>query len=633
MSGPTEQDTAASGGAAADGGIDIGKRDHITTMQVTPAQPQSHPAVEAALTRSPADVYEERLRAIWQATHGGDSPPGPDSGDTAAWDLVREAVGGVENLTLIGAAVAEQYRRLSAGQAGGTQGIGLAGDPSTIELLVSTAIEQLPREEIPAFVSGPLAVTVERLQREVGRNGDMTRERIVDIVLRALEPLRGTAWAARLVPPLLGFLNGERRKPTIGIYATVAMLAQLTVGLNDRQSRLIRIFLYHYALVGVWRLFEQGDITFEPQVRQVVSVSAGNAGMNLWQLLPERTADGRGAREVLLLRTILTTTAREMGIGEAQAATILAALGLANPEARAALTVLNEAGALGGPWTSDWLDLAWLESAAAVAAIASGSAPDQAAARLYNAAVSLQAVAEPQAAGPLRARMLLDGLGLRWSLLLGTDVVDALDRLEGLDCASGFLRAVSQYQDEGHDQTEFWPPVIKLAVLLSDLPKRLPRNRPALAAGIAKLAEAARNVRLAGTVARDVGIEELAATTVGAIDALRPSGVSPQADDLQPYLLDTAALIRSVFEEILGRATWGLRDTIDEMVGLRSNPPEQFISRYQPFTEPPASRLGTGPPVTAGVVSPQEWEDIESALLHDPGSIVPALRQEFARQL
>jgi hypothetical protein len=80
-----------------------------------------------------------------------------------------------------------------------------------------------------------------------------------------------------------------------------------------------------------------------------------------------------------------------------------------------------------------------------------------------------------------------------------------------------------------------------------------------------------------------------------------------------------------------GRATWGLRQTFEELAARRGNAREEFTRRYQPFTEPADSRLGTGPPVAAGVATQQEWDTIAATLLRDPGSIVPALLREFPR--
>jgi len=102
--------------------------------------------------------------------------------------------------------------------------------------------------------------------------------------------------------------------------------------------------------------------------------------------------------------------------------------------------------------------------------------------------------------------------------------------------------------------------------------------------------------------------------------------------DPEPALLDTAALLHNIFADILSRPAWGLRDLLDHLVGLRASPREEFITRYQPFAQPPESRTGTGPAVTAGVESQQDWETLEADLLRDPGSIVPALLHEFLRQ-
>jgi hypothetical protein len=330
----------------------------------------------------------------------------------------------------------------------------------------------------------------------------------------------------------------------------------------------------------MWRLLQDGA-AFDDQVREVVSGGSGNAGVVLWQMLPYRQADAPGAEVVRALRTILAVTNRELTVPEAQASAILGALGLAHTDARPVLTVLEIAGMLGGVWTVDAMDMARLESASAVAVAAADTAPSQVAARLYNAAVSLLDVPQPQAEMPIRSRLLLNALGLRWALLAGTDVIDALDRLEGLDCAFSFLRALRQYVDADYEQAESWTAVAEFAAMLAQLPQSLPRDRPDLIAGAARLAEAARQLRSRGGAGRrDVSTGELAAAAARAIDALRP-----------------------------------------------------FLARYRPFAEPAEDPLGTGPPVAAGVVSPAEWQAIADELLHDPRSIVPSLTREFPREL
>jgi hypothetical protein len=562
-----------------------------------------------------AEVYEGRLREIWAATHEGDSPPGPDSGSTEAWDLVRDAA--LRNTSLIGAAVAERTV--------GPADTGLAGDSRTVELQVGAAVEQLTPDQTPAFIAGTLARTVERLQQEVGRTEDMTRERIMDIVVRALVPLRGDPRIGVLVPSLLGYLNGDKRPRKVGIYETALLLGQLMTGLDDRRNRLMRIFVYHYTLVGMWHLLQDEGVIFNNTIRQVLSVAAGNAGLNLWQILPERVAEARGAEVVRMLRTILATTIRDGPVPENRAAAILAALGLEYSESRAALTVLDAMGTLGDPWTSEAIDVARIEAASAVTALAANPRSEDATARLYNAAVSLQRVAEPLAAAPLHARMLVFTLGLRWSLDLGDDLLDSLDRFDGLDCAAGFMRALGQYQTEGHVQPQQWQTVLEFALLLSQVPKFVPRDRPALALSARSLTEAAGGIRLSGTSASSgFGMQELFAACVRALDALRPPTASRRPDD---PLLDTAALLHDAFEVILDQTSFGLADTVDRLTDMRAEPREEFTSSYQSFTEPRGSPLGTGPPVTAGAASTAEWEALTASMLRDPGSIVTALQQ------
>ncbi len=563
-----------------------------------------------------AEQYAGRVREMWVSA--GNEPPGPDSGDSGAWDLVMATVS--SNISLIGAALADPISQADAG---------LPGDARTVQLLVSAAAEQLTAETAPLFISGTLASTVERLQQDIGRTEEVTRERITDIVVQGLEPLRGNQRVVPLIPPLLGYLDADRRPRRIGIYQTVGLVAQLMTGLDDRQSRLMRIFIYHYALMGVWHLLQEPTVPFDNAARQVLSVAAGNAGNNLWVILPDRVLGAGGADVVRTLRTILAATVRDLPVQENRAAELLSALGLEHSKPRAALTVLDELGTLAGPWTEDAADMARIESSSAVTALAAESAVHQVPARLFNAAVSLQRLAEPDAPGSLRARMLLYTLGMRWAFNLGADLPDALFRLDGLDCAAGFLRALRQYQEEGHiQQQQQWTSVLGLASALSQVPRLVPRGSPALAARLRNLADSAERVRIPGAASvtamnlRELG--ELTDVTEAAIDALRPSGNTPQLQDL---LLDTATVLRGAFEETLSQARFGLSDMVDSAIELRNHPREEFLKAYQPFIEPAASGLGTGPPVAAGAASADEWQTMASIMLRDPGSLVPALRQ------
>ena len=587
--------------------------DEDARVQKEPAQTRIVSELAVPIYRpTQAEQYAGRVREMWVTA--GNDPPGPDSGDSRAWHLVSEAV--ASNISLIGAALADPISQADAG---------LPGDVRTVQLLVSAATEQLTTETAPLFISGTLASTVDRLQQDIGRTEDITRERLTDIVVQGLEPLRGNLRVVPLIPPLLGYLDADRRPRRIGIYQSVGLVAQLMTGLDDRQSRLTRLFMYHYALMGVWRLLQDPAVAFDNTTRQVLSVAAGNAGNNLWVILPERVLGAGGSDVVKTLRTILAATVRDLPVPENRAAEILAALGLEHSEPRAALTVLDELGTLAGPWTEDAADMARIESASAVTALAAESAQHQVPARLFNAAVSLQRLPEPDAAGSLRARMLLYALGMRWSLNLGEDLQDALFRLDGLDCGAGFLRALGQYQEEGHIQQEQWTSVLGLASALAKVPRLLPRDSPALAAPLRNLADSAERVRLPGAASvTTVDMRELTDATEAAINALRPSGHSPQLQDL---LLDTAAILRGAFEETLGQASFGLSDEVDSASELRSRPRDEFLAAYQPFTEPAESALGTWPPVAAGAASADEWQTIAYTMLRDPGSLVPALRQ------
>jgi hypothetical protein len=170
MTPPAEgsEDTADSGNV--DDVMGAAKHEPATIIRA-PLAERARPATEAGFVAVPsASLYADRLREIWEATHSGFGPPAADAG----WDLIRDAVTSVENLALIGAAVASLRRERIAGM---TEDSGLEGDPRTVMLLVSTALEQLPPEQYPAFMSGTLVPTLARLERE-----GFNREQIIDIV-------------------------------------------------------------------------------------------------------------------------------------------------------------------------------------------------------------------------------------------------------------------------------------------------------------------------------------------------------------------------------------------------------------------------------------------------------------------
>jgi hypothetical protein len=398
-------------------------------------------------------------------------------------------------------------------------------------------------------------------------------------------------------------------------------------GLDDRQNRLIRAFLYHYALNGMWHLVRDGQTTLDARVRDVVAGAAGNSAMNLWQILPTRTAATPGGEVVRSLRMITAATLRDLPVAENDAEQILSLLGMEAADAPAALTVLEAIGGLGGAWTSDPADMARAESAAAVTAALVRTRHSQVAARLYNAAVSLIA-ATGSPANPLRARMLLNALGLRWALIYGSDLIDAMDEYEGLDCAFAFLRAARQYEDERLNQGASWPAVTRLMELLAELPRQLPHDRPGMITGLARLSEIANQVRQPGAASRDsISAAELAGAVAAAIDEFRSAKGPPASADQEADLFDTAALIGMTFTDILGNTRWGLREAVDDAIRKRTHPDEEFIERYLPYTEPEG--VGTGPPVAAEAVDPAEWHVIESSMLRDPGSLVSILTREF----
>ncbi len=75
---PMRRDAASADDSSADSDPASSKRDDVSTIQAPLAPPQAHTAPEVTFAPpTAADLYKERLRGIWEATHGGLNPPGP----------------------------------------------------------------------------------------------------------------------------------------------------------------------------------------------------------------------------------------------------------------------------------------------------------------------------------------------------------------------------------------------------------------------------------------------------------------------------------------------------------------------------------------------------------------------------
>jgi hypothetical protein len=96
----------ASDGTSQDDRSVADKRESVANIEAPTAE-RSHRATEAVAGLPPAaELYEDRLRGIWAATHEDESPPSADSEDVGAWELIREAVTRVGIPAQLGVALA-----------------------------------------------------------------------------------------------------------------------------------------------------------------------------------------------------------------------------------------------------------------------------------------------------------------------------------------------------------------------------------------------------------------------------------------------------------------------------------------------------------------------------------------------
>ncbi|MEO3812639.1 hypothetical protein ABGB17_26865 [Sphaerisporangium sp. B11E5] len=560
-----------------------------------------------------AELYEDRLRDIWRAVHG----TGPDAVvgvDAEGWLLVREAVFDAGFLSALTEAVLRRSMESAAGEEP------FEGNPDAVELQVASATENMPEAMLERFVRGPLAATVERLERQ-----NATREQVADIVLRPLRKVAGRPEATMLGMRLLGYVQGQRER-TLGYCLTVAIIADLLGESADTESSYASLIGYHSALRGVWELLTEGELEFEGRARRFTATNTANLATEMWKLIeasPSTPEERERRHRVMRTLKMMAAVAKEApDIEDAAATAVLEGLGVRAAPPRAALAVIRTIGiGVADLWSDDLPDQARLLSAGAVAA-ATMDESDRMAAAFFNAGVTLLQSDRRETSTVIWARMVLNLLGMRWGLAEdGTPA--AFIAGDGLDCAVNLLGSAVEHRRLNRPDPPAPPELHRVARLVLGLLDLMP-DHPDNRLKASRISRSGRILEAEPLPLSDLG--PLTAAVDEAISALRTAVAGTRPEEADP-LLDTARTVRWVFEDLLGRPSWPLADRVAELVAMREHAGDVFARGYAEYARPLDDPYGTGPLVPAGMLTEQEWAERCARLLGTvPDSMVRALR-------
>ncbi|MGH3921490.1 MAG: hypothetical protein ACRDTT_01215, partial [Pseudonocardiaceae bacterium] len=496
----------------------------------------------------------------------------------------------------------------------------LQGDAETVQLLIANDVRrQSDPTALADYLKGTLALTMRRLEF----TGEGTPEQRVDIVMRVLSALRGAPGTAELAGELLRYLHNQPpRQRKSGFYVTVANLGSIVSAAGDDRPEQ-EVFTYHLVLAGMRSVAAEDSLSeLDGSSATAVSTSAFNVASTVSGLLRRQpTENSEQAVGVLRdLKTISAATARPIDVEAEQAAELVRALGFETDRPAAFLTVLLNMGVVAQAWQDAPIGLARLEASSGV--VEAMVDPQDAASRLFNSGISLIRAGDGEQSAVVSSRLLLNSLGLRLALGLGSDLVVSLVEMGGLSCAVNLVGAFVDYQTNADPQVaRTVEPLVRQLVNLTGLSQLYDTQRGAV--GLARLAAAAE--RLGVTPEGPTSLPDLRSSVQDAVDSLRQArGGPPSADDL---LLDTAQLIGHTFTAVLPRdeGSVGLQQTIEGLVTERDQPVAVLRNRYEKYAGSADDPVGTGPLVPAGVLDRSEWDRLARRLLIPIPTIVPTL--------
>ncbi|MFC6082558.1 hypothetical protein [Sphaerisporangium aureirubrum] len=580
----------------------------VSTSESAPLPAESAPSDQQTF----AELYEDRLRDIWRAVHGT-TPDAVVGADAEGWLLVRDAVFAAGFLSTLTEAVLRRSMESAAGDEP------LDGDADIVELQVASVTENMPEAMLERFMRGPLAATVERLERQ-----GATREQVADIILRPLRRVVGRPGATVLSMHLLGYVQAQRNR-TLAYYLTVAIIADMLGESADPESSVASVIAYHCAVRGVWRLVAEDEVRFEGRARRFVSTNTTNLATEMWKLIEAVQLGGEPGEAqhnvVRNLKTIAAVTKEAPAVEDGDATTLLEALGVPASPPQAALAVIRTIGiGVADLWSDDLLDQARLLSTGAVAAATMDEA-DRMPAAFFNAGVTLLQSPQRESAPVIWARMVLNLLGMRWALA-EDDALEAFIAGDGLDCAVNLLGSAVEHRRHVRDRP-MPPEVLTVAGLVLGLQAVMP-DRPQNRLKLSRISGSGRILEIAPL--RFTDPRQLAAAVEAALTTLRVTTGGTWQDDAGA-LLDTARTVRWTFEDLLDRPTWPLAARLTELVAMRADAGKVFLEVYAEYAQPYDDPYGTGPLVRARMLPTRQWGERCARLLGTvPDSMVGALR-------
>ncbi len=499
----------------------------------------------------------------------------------------------------------------------------LTGSLDSVRLRVRAAVDRFEQDpvELMQFIEGQLAATVADLER---RSPD-DREPIVDMVITALQPI-GSILRPEIIEKLYGYLMAQTKTDRgPGFYTTVGTLAQLLSSSTSRSGDWLNqsVFLYHAALLGIYNLTEAGVATESDRTAMgTVAVSANNACSMLATALQDLDAIPPGAPAVLTRLGTINVTWSPVTRAPSSPEQVTEDLGLAVDNPAAVLTVVAEMGSVSAAWgASGGLDDALLGAIGAVAAASMGRGR-QVPARLFNAGVSLLQAARHDP-NSVRARLVLNALGLQWSLWQSGDLKVALEEFDGLDCCVNFMGAVVE-----SDQLR--SAVSAMAQSIAHL-TRWGKLLDSPADGTVEDV-----VRLRSSLGRLLIDEATEEWTESGFRAKVWEGLQAQVgtlnldfdppDQNDSRVLATASVVRAALSQpgLRPPGEWGLLPLVENLVESRKEPRRALLREYAPLAA--GGHYGAGPLVVAGMTDTAAWEALGYRMSKDPGSAATLLR-------
>ncbi len=546
---------------------------------------------QLSLQQLAEERYVSDLLDIW-----GDAHPNGGGDDRLRDIFVRGVLRVVDPVALTTSVPVEESAAPPAG---------IPGDAGEVELLVTRRAAALDSPEMAEeFIRTVLAPTLARLEdQHLG-----TREQRVDIIVRALDRVQGSAGAATLADALARYMEGQGERST-GYFATLGNLGTLAFRPDNPAPS---YFLAHHGLRGMLALTPL-PADAERLGRRVASTISFNMAARIASARQDQglPPDEPFRTTVQALLRISTLAANEIELedGPERADSLASKLGL-EPASIATLTVVSSMSGVSAAWGEAGPDLARLEATGAIIIDAAGDGSG-AVSRLFNAGVSLNR--STNAAGFAPARLAIYALGLRIALRRAPSLVEALVEFNGLQCAGNLIAAA---EGQAGRLEGLKPLLSNIAALASwtDL-ERID-------------AKAERNLAVIGLATKRLGIkageldtDEMRVAVETALASLLAGGFS--ADEGPP---DDASVVRAVFtsRELAGDGEWGLANVIGELVRQRDETLTDVLARYSTF-------LDAGPFVPLGLISAEHWEQEEARHLVPLDSIVPALEELSVR--